>query len=266
MKKNVISFVILFTLYFHPQFANAQSPYEKNLKKDGLIISCGAGLVIVSEILTRNIDPLTLTEINSLSKYDINRFDRSAVLNYSPQLSHASDILIGTCILSPMMLLLDEEMWEDKNTIIMMHLESILLTGFFTNLIKMSGRIRPFLYNPEVPLQKKLGLKNEARVSFPSRHTSLAFASAVLFSKVFYDFHPNSKFKPYIWAGTLSAASIVGYLRYASGDHFPTDILTGAALGSAVGYFVPYFHKKKNLSFQPSYQMEQCLLTIKFQF
>jgi len=32
-------------------------------------------------------------------------------------------------------------------------------------------------------------------------------------------------------------------LRYASGKHFPTDIITGALVGSAVGYFIPFLHR-----------------------
>ncbi len=265
----IYSFVFLLTIFIYPYLSNAQSPYEKSFKKDGLILSCGTGLAIASEILNRSVESLTLTKINSLSKYDINRFDRSAVSNYSPQFGHVSDILLGACVLSPVTLLLDDEMWEDKNTILLMHFESMLLTGFLTRLIKTSGRIRPFLYNPDVTLNKKHGLRNEAKDSFPSGHTSLSFASAVLLSKVFCDFHPDSKYKPYVWAGSLSVASLVGYLRYASGVHFPTDILTGAVLGSAIGYLIPHLHKKKtanNLSIGPAYKSEQIQMAITFTF
>jgi len=45
-------------------------------------------------------------------------------------------------------------------------------------------------------------------------------------------------------------ASTVGYLRYEAGVHFPTDILIGAIVGSAIGYAIPYLHRagKENVS------------------
>jgi membrane-associated phospholipid phosphatase len=269
MNKSVIYYFEILLLLVLTHSLIAQSPYEIKNKSDGAILSCGFGFAIASEILTKSVESLTKVEINDLSKYDINKFDRTAVSNYLPQLGRFSNILLGTCMLSPGVILLDEKMWADKNTILLMHFESMLLTGFITRLIKTTGRIRPIIYNPDVPLKEKLKLNNEARASFPSGHTSMAFASAVLISKVFCDFHPNSKYKPYIWAGSLGTASIVGYLRYASGVHFPTDILTGAALGSAIGFVIPYLHKKKdtnNLSIRPTYHTEQFQLKIQFVF
>ncbi len=269
MKKTVIYFIILLTICINSKSSNAQSPYELNDKNEAVILSCGFGFAVARELLTRSVQPLRKADIISLSKYDINRFDRSAVANYSPQLKRVSDVLLGTCILSPTLLLLNKKTWADRNTIMLMHFESMLLTGFLTRLIKTSGRIRPLFYNPDVPLNKKLGFKHEANASFPSGHTSVSFASAVLLSKVFCDFYPESKYKPYVWVGSLSIASLVGYLRYASGVHFPTDILAGAVLGSAIGYLVPHLHKKRsvnNLSIQPSYLSKQIQMAIIFTF
>ncbi|MCK9426362.1 MAG: phosphatase PAP2 family protein [Ignavibacteriaceae bacterium] len=49
-----------------------------------------------------------------------------------------------------------------------------------------------------------------------------------------------------MWTGSLLSASLVGYLRYVSGNHYPTDILIGAVVGSAIGYFIPYLHQTNN--------------------
>jgi len=57
------------------------------------------------------------------------------------------------------------------------------------------------------------------------------------------DYYPDSKWKPYVWTFSLLAASTVGYMRYESGSHFPSDILVGAVVGGAVGYVVPLLHK-----------------------
>jgi membrane-associated phospholipid phosphatase len=41
----------------------------------------------------------------------------------------------------------------------------------------------------------------------------------------------------------LAAAGTVGYLRFAAGRHYPTDILAGALIGSLVGWLVPQLHE-----------------------
>jgi membrane-associated phospholipid phosphatase len=43
--------------------------------------------------------------------------------------------------------------------------------------------------------------------------------------------------------GSLFLASVVGYLRYEAGEHFPTDIVAGAVAGSAIGYAIPWMHR-----------------------
>ena len=40
-----------------------------------------------------------------------------------------------------------------------------------------------------------------------------------------------------------TAAAGVGYMRYESGRHFPTDIIVGAAVGSALGWGIPALHR-----------------------
>ena len=79
--------------------------------------------------------------------------------------------------------------------------------------------------------------------SFFSRHTSLAFASAVFLATTHDAYYPDSEARPYVWAGSLLAAAAVGWMRYEAGEHFPTDIIAGAVVGSAVGYAVPRLHR-----------------------
>jgi undecaprenyl-diphosphatase len=67
-----------------------------------------------------------------------------------------------------------------------------------------------------------------ADASFPSGHATTAFATAVLLTL----WYPR-------WAGAwLGLAALVGLSRVVLGSHFPSDVLAGALLGSAVALVV----------------------------
>jgi len=123
-----------------------------------------------------------------------------------------------------------------------MYFQTLILSEALPLVLKgITRRTRPFAYNEDAPIEDKQ--TPNARRSFFSGHTSVAFAMAVFLSTVYSDYHPNSDWKPFVWGVSLLAASTVGYLRYAAGKHFPTDIITGAVVGSALGYFIPFIHR-----------------------
>jgi membrane-associated phospholipid phosphatase len=81
-------------------------------------------------------------------------------------------------------------------------------------------------------------------LSFFSGHTtavfSLAAASGTVASMRGY------RMAPWIWAQGTAIAVLSGYLRMAGDRHYFTDVLTGAAFGSAVGVLVPaLFHRPR---------------------
>ncbi len=70
-----------------------------------------------------------------------------------------------------------------------------------------------------------------------SGHTSLAFSLAVA-SGVVAD-ERGYRLAPVIWTVGLTIAATTGYLRIAADAHWATDVLIGAAMGTAVGYLWP---------------------------
>ncbi len=245
----------------------AQSPYEISWKKDGMILGTNFLVGITASATNKSLTSLSNEEINALSRNDVFWFDRSATYNYSEKLSTASDVLVGMTIAAPFTLFLDDAVREDWKIISTMYLETILFSMFLPSFGKGNiERIRPYVYNADTPLSRKTSI--EAKRSFFSGHTTWAFSTSIFFATVYNDYYPESQWKPYIWGGALAAASSVGILRYASGAHFPTDVLVGAVVGSAIGYTVPLFHRKNENNMDVSFQTidEQSKLTLYFLF
>ncbi len=260
--------IIVFPIYMLGPPVYAQSPYESNWTNDGLIIGAGLVVALTGSMVENDIDPLTIREINDLNKNDINWFDRSAAGNYSISNSKASDYTAAACLVSPLILLIDSKIRDDVGTIATMYLETILFSTFMPSFGKGGvQRIRPRAYSTKVSLNTKL--KPESRRSFPSGHATSAFSSAVFFATVYQDYYPNSKWKNYIWGGALLTASSVAYFRVGAGAHFPTDVLAGAALGSSIGYLIPYLHrsnKNSDLTIIPVYQRQKVLISFNYNF
>ncbi|MDB4987793.1 MAG: hypothetical protein JWN04_2971, partial [Myxococcaceae bacterium] len=57
---------------------------------------------------------------------------------------------------------------------------------------------------------------------------------------------------PLIWALGVPLAALTGYLRLAADKHYFTDVLTGALVGSAVGFLVPWLHTHVHDSHAPA--------------
>lgn len=220
-------------------------PFEITKKTDIPILCAGIALAGAGFALERSGQPLTQQQLNGLSRNSVNRFDRSATYRYSESIGNLSDILTDVAIAAPLGLLTDGKIRETVKTFFVIYAEvemySYVLPSFGKGLFK---RPRPFDYNPAVPLNVKQS--DDSRASFFSRHTTYAFSSACFISTMYGAYHPESKLRPYVWAGSLAAVSAVGYMRYRAGYHFPTDILTGALAGTLIGCGVPLLHKAKN--------------------
>jgi membrane-associated phospholipid phosphatase len=82
------------------------------------------------------------------------------------------------------------------------------------------NRPRPYIARPDL----FTGKVDETDSSFPSGHTSVAFATATALSINFP--------KWYVIVPAYSYAAMVGYARMYQGVHYPSDVLAGALIGS----------------------------------
>lgn len=225
--------------------ASAQSVYELS-NRDYAIGSAALVLSAAGQYAQSQLQPLTRAQVEQLQP-EMNRLDRLAIKNYSEHAAYLSDVLGMACMLAPFSMLTQKQIRNDFSTHAAIYAETMLINAgavyLFKSLVK---RPRPYVFNPDAPLHKKL--EKDARMAFYSGHTSMSFASAVLFAKSFNDHYPHSNWKNAVWAGSLLTAGTVGYLRVEAGRHYPTDVLVGALVGGAIGYFIPKIHKSKKKS------------------
>jgi len=237
---NFVYIVAIFVLFQTNIFS--QSPYSLNTGREIAIFGGGILLGIVDAKLIDNKKPISYEELHNLSKENLSAFDRGAVNNWSPEAAEWSDVLLITAIASPLLMFTSSEVRNDVGTFSTMYLQNILTTYSVSHLPKgLISRYRPYVYNEDVPDEIKQNVS--ATHSFFSAHASVSFASAVFLSITFSKYYPNSHLKPYVWGSSLLLAATVGYLRYEAGQHFPTDIITGAIVGSVVGYLIPLIHE-----------------------
>jgi undecaprenyl-diphosphatase len=95
------------------------------------------------------------------------------------------------------------------------------------------NRTRPYITYPDIAKKSKGGSP-----SFPSGHTSMAFATATSLSLEYPKWYVIVP--AYTWAGT------VGYSRMHLGVHYPSDVLIGAIVGAGSAWLTYMVSKKLN--------------------
>lgn len=90
---------------------------------------------------------------------------------------------------------------------------------------KFFRRIRPYKVLPDA----RSGSQQLIDYSFPSGHTAAGFSLAVNYANAY----------PTIGLLIIFLAVMVGLSRIYLGQHYPTDVFAGAALGTLTAVFVP---------------------------
>jgi len=246
------------TLYAQKKEPKKPSVYKVNLKWEiplavGLIATQSFGFSLINSKPT-----LTEEEIYALDANDIWKFDRSATqqdASYRAKAHEISDMVLYSSVLLPGFLAFDKNIRKDWLDLLVLYGEAHGINTMVYFITAGSiDRIRPFVYNPDVPKNDKLS--SGTTLSFFSGHVSTAATSTFFMAKVYSDYHPklgNKKF--WLFGAALIPPAIVGYYRYRAMRHFPTDLMVGMTVGAAVGILVPHLHKIKNkennLSFIP---------------
>lgn len=244
MKQLLLFFLILNLSFGTYQSLQAQSPYSVNWKKEIPYISTAVALNLTGAYFASQLEVLTPLQIEGLDAKNVNSFDRFATENFSTGFARASNVLEISTQLAPILFLTGKRTRKNFGQIIALYAEATFINTGVTIVTKMTARrTRPFVYNPNVAVDDKIG--RTARSSFISGHTSTAAVGTFFTAKIFSDFYPDSKWKPVVWGAAAVIPGVMGYFRVAAGKHYPTDVIAGYLVGGAVGFLVPHLHRKR---------------------
>ena len=209
--------------------------FDISLKKESLIIASSLAITVFPLLMPK------ASYEKEAPLQDISRlpfFDAWSANPYSKNFDLAGDFFQYTSLLLPAVLLCTEK--TNWLSIGVMYAESIFLSYGLKNLGKaLFPRYRPYTYFEGAPFSDDTDFKK----SFPSGHTTMAFTGASFLSSVFARYYPESQWKWPVILGSFSFATTTAALRIASGNHFFTDLLSGALLGSFSGFIIPYLHR-----------------------
>ncbi len=180
-------------------------------------------------------------ESNFCDRSALNWLDRKAAGRYQPSWNRWSDIgLYGIEALAAAVVFTDEGAKNGLNDLVVIAQATMLASAASGVSTAMTGRPRPYMYGGDAPLSVRQG--GNGGLSFFSGHTSTAFGAAVSTWATMRRLHPDKAWTWLVFGGGVAAAGFVGATRILAGNHFPTDVLAGAAVGSSIGILVPALH------------------------
>ena len=215
------------------------------MKNKKITILAFCSILFVNHVFSQQIN------FDSFNRDDVNTFDRLIMNPYSKTLDYTGTAMTGLTLLTPAVLFAapTEDYWK----IGLEYAETIAIAYGVKELCKLCvDRARPYMYFDGAPENKiEEGDWND---SFISDHTTLSFAAAGFTSYLFCQYFSDSPWKIPVVASSFALASVTACLRLASGNHFMTDVLCGAVIGTGIGILVPFLN---SLWIKPSYKSEK---------
>jgi membrane-associated phospholipid phosphatase len=223
-----------------PALANPEDPapaYHLSVALDVPTLLLGAGLTS-SYLLMNETAPAACAPRCDPAR--INPIDRPFAGRYSTRWQVVGDVAtVGTLVLMPLTLIAGEGLGNGAHDTVVVA-EAVLVTAAVQVTVGYAvGRPRPRLYGDHAPLNERNDA-NSGR-SFFSGHVANCVAATLAASTALRGVH-RSKLAWTTLAVGLAGSALVAVARVGAGSHFPTDVLVGAMVGTAVGIAIPALH------------------------
>ncbi len=241
------------------QEVRATSPYEVDGLTDGAALVGTFGLLLVLEAGAKPSlgGGITCADRLASGRCDpdaLNALDRQVVGNHSTAWTRISDAGAGVSYGVPLVMTIadvvssgSEAPGREVLTDAVVIAEAVGVATAVTHVLKFAvRRPRPSQYREGAYVGSV-----EHQLSFPSGHTSSAAAAVAAYATTFALRHPDSPWRYAVIGGGAVVTGLTAYGRIGGGWHFPTDVLAGAVLGTAVGIAIPALHRR-DVSVGPS--------------
>lgn len=166
----------------------------------------------------------------------LNPLDCLAVDQFSATADATSDAFFLTSLVLPVAMELGRGIDDDSLERGLAYGGAVGATAIAAGLTKIIvRRPRPYTYSRDPKLQAFTRTAHGNEHSFFSGHTSLAFAAVTSGAVLHGSQVDRESSRLAIWAVGGALAASTGVLRIRAGKHFPTDVVTGAVVGTIAG-------------------------------
>ncbi len=227
------------------------TPYTFGWKHEIPYIAASLGVMTTGIILdkTNGTEPYNPQQLADLNRDDVNPFDRGVTYNWSGEASNVSDVFLIGSVVSPLLFLTNKPTRSDFGWLALMSWEVLSVNyGITTTVKNLTDRPRPYVYNPDAPIEERTG--TDSRESFFSGHVSTTAAMSVFIASVLDEYHPEMKtgIRVSMWTIAALYPAFTGFLRIKAGKHYRTDVIAAYAAGSLTGWLIPFLHKKRKIN------------------
>jgi membrane-associated phospholipid phosphatase len=224
-----------------------ERPYRVDWTVDLAVLGAGVALWSLPPLVERAV----IVPSCPCPTRDVDGLDRGTIRAARKGPATASNVLAAAMMALPVGLdALDVGLgggaWAGLAEDLVVMAQAVSLNGALGQVVKLAvRRPRPYVYQLSAGAP---GLSDpESYVSFYSAHTSGAFAAGLAYATTFALRHPDSEWRWLVYGGAAVLGGTMGVLRVAAGQHFPSDVIAGAAVGTAFGLVVPRLHRRVSL-------------------
>jgi membrane-associated phospholipid phosphatase len=231
---------------------SAPTHTDLRVRREVTLWAAGAGLEVGGVLLRGSGD--RVVPLEGLEAAGIQwSTDRGMVGNHSLDANATSDWTRNVALAFPFALSLvtgsSGDRWSSAGRRSLVYAETIVIVHGLTQVGKATiDRARPFAYLPPQDrpedVSYDVSLERTFR-SMPSGHAAGAWAAAAMGVTDHLLVRPEAGWAERVAVGLLGGAlaGSTSALRVQAGQHFPSDVIVGAALGVTTGVGVPLMHR-----------------------
>jgi membrane-associated phospholipid phosphatase len=226
----LFSVVLISSIIFSQNEDSAEEDFEKFIEVGGDLFTAPKNFE--SEDWINLSATIGLTGLAMLVDHDLKHFSQSNKTEFLTTVFKIDDYYHTELMAASIVLLYGFGLIDENNEVRNLSLRLAEATVYST-IINMGvkfigGRSRPFY--TDSPFEFEPFKTNYEQTSFPSAHSTLAFAYSTVMAKEYQNF---------FWKfGWYSVAVLTAYARIYNNEHWLSDVIFGSAIGYFVGEFV----------------------------